>query len=76
MKELTLYMNTILDVTNFSHITNKSKYDLILCNDKYTVNAKSLLGILSLNLSKPVTLKYNNIETEILNKIKKFQVDK
>lgn len=74
MKKLKVYVNAISDVTNFSDIASKSKYDLTLCSNRYRIDAKSLLGILSLNLSQPIILQYDEIEPEILEEMKKFEV--
>ncbi len=76
MNTMKVYLNSINDITRFIQTTNKSAYDLVLVKDKYTVNAKSLLGILSLDLSKPVILEYDKIESSILKELKQHKCNK
>lgn len=76
MNEVTIYINNISDITTFLHIASKSKHTLTLCSNRYKVDAKSLLGLLSLNLSEPITLKFDEIEPNVLEEIKKYKVVK
>ena len=74
MNEVTIYINNISDVNTFLHIASKSKYNLTLCSDIYKADAKSLLGLLCLNLTEPIILKYDEIEPDLLEEIKKYEV--
>lgn len=51
-----ILLNTIEKVNKFVEITNKSKAEITLMEDKYIINGKSILGIYSLNLSNPLTV--------------------
>ena len=44
------------DVKKFVAIVNHYPYDIDLRSGRYVVDAKSLLGIFSIDLSKPITM--------------------
>ena len=63
-------------VNDFVRITSVKSYPIFLCGGRYRINAKSLIGIFSLDLSKPIDLNIhseNNID-EILAKLDEFIV--
>lgn len=49
-------LRTIGDVTRFISKSNSVDYDVTLTSDTYVINGKSILGIYSLDLEKPVEL--------------------
>ena len=68
-------LTTPADVQEFCGLTNKNPGSVILSSGAFTVDGKSLLGILSLDLSKPVTMTVDwNANEEFIEKIKKFEV--
>ena len=56
MKELKIMLGTIEDVKEFVNITNKYEFDCDLISGRYAVDAKSIMGIFSLDLSKPLDM--------------------
>lgn len=56
MKQLKIMFNSVSDVKDFVQIVDKYAYDVELSSDKYHVDGKSIMGIFSLDLSKPVTV--------------------
>lgn len=56
MKEMKIMLNSMNEVKEFVGFTMRHKGDMTLSNDKYKVDAKSIMGVFSLNLSVPVTL--------------------
>ncbi len=56
MKSVTLNLSTAESVKHFVNITNKFEYDMDLRSGRHVVDAKSILGIFSLDLSTPVVL--------------------
>ena len=56
MKSITLNLNNINDAKELNRKMSKYVCNVSLRSDKYIVDAKSLLGIFSLDLSQPVTL--------------------
>ena len=72
-KKKTIYLKTISDVKKFVNIVTKCSYDVDLISDRYVIDAKSIMGIFSLDLSKPIKLVTNGNEgEEILDELKEF----
>jgi phosphotransferase system HPr-like phosphotransfer protein len=70
-------LTTIADVTKFVNATLSAPCDIELSHGKYIVDAKSMMGVLSLDLTKPVDMTINcdsEPETFLAN-IKEFLVD-
>ena len=61
MKTLKILLNSMNDVRIFVNIVNKYEFDVDLTSGRYVVDAKSILGIYSLDLSKPIAV---NIHTD------------
>ena len=62
----TVLLNTIEKVKEFSAIVPKYDYDMDLSSGRFTVDAKSILGIFSLNLFNPLTLTIHAEEADDL----------
>lgn len=61
-------------VKEFVNITQDFPCEILLKSGKYVVDAKSILGIFSLDLSQPVTVEvYDDNCNELLAKLKKFE---
>ncbi len=56
MLEKQLMLTNFEDVKKFVEITNSKDYPIELLSGKYIINAKSIMGIFSLDLTKPVTM--------------------
>lgn len=56
IKIAVLQINNIYDINNFVRLMGQYEAELFLRSGRYLVNAKSSLGVLSLDLTKPVTL--------------------
>lgn len=61
MKSVQVSINTIDKIKAFVNDITKFEYDFDLVSGQYVVNAKSIMGIFSLDLGKPLCL---NIHTE------------
>lgn len=59
MIERKIFLKTLDDVKTFVNIANKKKYDIELLSGKYVVNAKSIMGVLSLDLTTTLTMVAN-----------------
>lgn len=57
MKEVKVKLDDIDKVKNFVATASQFATDLDLVSDKYVIDAKSILGIFSLNLREPVLLR-------------------
>lgn len=56
MKTVDISLNTIEKVKSFVNTINKYDFDFDLISGRYVIDAKSIMGIFSLDLSKPITL--------------------
>ncbi len=76
MKSFKVMLSSIVDVKNFVNIANEFDFDIDLVSGRYVVDAKSLMGIFSLELSKPILMRVYSEETELVEKeFKEFLVD-
>lgn len=69
MKKVTIMLSNINDVKLFVNTVSRFDFDVDLISGRYVVDAKSIMGIFSLDLSKPIDLNIHaeaNID-EILN---------
>lgn len=51
-----IMLSSINDVKNLVNIVNKYDFDIDLISDRYVVDAKSIMGIFSLDLTKTIKL--------------------
>ena len=76
MNTTTVMLGTINDVKNFVSVVTQCDYDVDLISGRYAVDAKSIMGIFSLDLSKPIKLEaHTDNADEFFAKIKEFIVD-
>jgi phosphotransferase system HPr-like phosphotransfer protein len=70
-------LTTIADVTKFVNATLSAPCDIELSHGKYIVDAKSMMGVLSLDLTKPVdmTINCDSEPAAFLGQIKEFLID-
>lgn len=57
MRSYEIFLKTIIDVKNFVNAINNFEFDVDLVSGRYVVDAKSIMGIFSLDLSRPITLR-------------------
>ena len=56
MKTVQISLNSIDKVKSFVNEITKFDYDFDLVSGRYVIDAKSIMGIFSLDLSKPIDL--------------------
>ena len=56
MKTVQISLNSIDKVKSFVNDITKFDYDFDLISGRYVIDAKSIMGIFSLDLSKPIDL--------------------
>ena len=71
MKTVQISLNSIDKVKNFVNDLTKFNTDFDLVSGRYVVDAKSIMGIFSLDLSKPIDLNIQANEGEELDNILK-----
>ncbi len=70
-----IMLSSIEDVRNFVNLTNQCDFDVNLTNEKYKIDAKSIMGVFSLDLSQPVTVEVEADHADsFLEKLKSFQI--
>ncbi len=77
MKTVRISLNSIDKVKSFVNDLTKFDTDFDLVSGRYVIDAKSIMGIFSLDLSKPIDLNIhseNNVN-EILNILSPYIVD-
>lgn len=73
MIEKTIMLKDFAAVKEFVEIANSKDYDIELMYGKYVINAKSIMGVFSLDLTKPlVMVAHCQGGGELLMQIKKF----
>jgi len=79
VRETQIKLETINDVTSFVESAAHHKCITTLISNRYIVDAKSLMGVLSLDLSKPIKLVLETNDSSIddrddfMNDIAKFE---
>ncbi len=64
MKKVQVSLNSIDKVKSFVKDISQFDYDFDLISGRYVIDAKSLLGIFSLDLSKPIDLSIHAADDE------------
>ena len=59
-------------VREFANIVLESKKRVIAVSDEYRVDASSIMGLFSLDLTKPITLVFLEDAEELQKKLQKF----
>lgn len=76
MKNFMVHLKSINDVKEFVRIVNSFDYDIDLVSGRYIVDAKSIMGIFSLDLAKPIEVEVHNQNSEdLFAKLAPFIID-
>ncbi len=77
MKTLQISLNSIGKVKSFVNAITQFEYDFDLISGRYVIDAKSIMGIFSLDLSKPIELAIHSDENldEIMKVLKPYLVE-
>lgn len=69
-------INTIEDVKNFVSVVTGVDFDVDIISGRYAIDAKSIMGIFSLDLSKDLEVRIHSDNCgEFLDDIKKYIVE-
>ena len=68
MKTFDIQLNSINDVKVFVNTVAKYSFDIDLISGRYIVDAKSIMGIFSLDLSKPIKVEVHSDNCDALLK--------
>lgn len=74
MKTVKISLNSIDKVKSFVNDITRFDYDFDLVSGRYVIDAKSIMGIFSLDLSKPIDLNIHAEEDieEVLSVLKPY----
>lgn len=77
MKTVRISLNSIDKVKSFVNDLSKFDYDFDLVSGRYVIDAKSIMGIFSLDLSKPIDLNIhaNQNVDEVLAMLSPYIID-
>ena len=76
MEEIMIFLGTIERVKNFVNEVSHLECDVDIVSGRYVIDAKSIMGIFSLDLSKPIDLAIHaesNID-EIMETLKPYLI--
>ena len=75
MKTFNILLKSINDVKDFVNFSNKYDFDIDLTSGRYIVDAKSIMGIFSLDLSKAIKVEIHSDAWEkFYSEVKVFEV--
>ncbi len=76
MKSVNVLLNSIEKIKEFTNIVSNLDSEIDLVSGRYTVNAKSIMGIFSLDLTKNIRMDIHNDEIfdDAKEKLKDFIV--
>ena len=75
MKSMYIRLNTIQDVRNFVNVVSASDLDIDLTSGRYVVDAKSIMGIFSLDLLSPIQLTvHGEPSADFLARLSAFEI--
>ncbi len=75
MKETKITLKTVQDVRDFVNQVILVDFEVDLVQGRYTIDAKSIMGIFSLDLLSPITLvAHTEFADDFFDKIAKFKV--
>ncbi len=73
MKTITVNLEMSSAVKKFVNITQKYDYEITIRSGRYIADAKSILGLFSLDTSKPLTVEiYSDDCADLLAELKPF----
>lgn len=70
---INVLLNKITDISEFVHLASECTDDVMMKQGRWVVSAKSLMGVMCLNLSEPVTVEfYGCVPYKVQEGMKKF----
>ena len=74
MKKTNIVLSTVQDVRDFVNIVVLIDYEVDLVQGRYVIDAKSIMGIFSLDLLSPITVvAHTEYADDFFNSLKRFQ---
>ena len=74
--KITVCLNQITDIAEFVILASKCADDVVVKSSRFAVDGKSIMGLYSLDLTKPLNVEfYGNVPFEVKEGMKKFVVN-
>lgn len=70
-----ILIDSVEKVKDFTSIIGKEEVDCEIIEGIHIIDAKSIMGIFSIDLSKPIQLNIHSTDIEILDKIRDYIVE-
>jgi phosphotransferase system HPr-like phosphotransfer protein len=75
MQKFKVHLKSINDVKEFVRIVNEFPYDVDLASGRYIVDAKSIMGIFSLDLARPIEVDIHSQScSDLTERLKPFMI--
>jgi hypothetical protein len=75
MQTMNVMLGTINDVKDFVSIVSRYDFDVDLVSGRYAVDAKSIMGIFSLDLSKSIKVEIHAEDSDAFyDEVKRFEI--
>lgn len=74
LKSKFIKMNNITDITNFIKEASKVKDDITVYKGRYIIDGKSVMGVMSIDISTGMTVEYPETAIEFEKFISQFKV--
>ena len=75
MYEKKIKLNAASEVRDFVQAAERCTYDVDVFYNRFIIDAKSLMGVLSLDLNRVLTVHYNEADTEFGLLLDRFAVE-
>ena len=71
--KISVFLDKFADILEFVRLASKCKGEVLVKSGSYIVNGKSLMGLYSLDLAKPLQVEfYGEVSFDIKEKMKNF----
>lgn len=67
-------LNNLEEVKDFVNSASKCYFDIDISYNRYTIDAKSLLGVLSMELNNVLTVSCREYDENFANTLKKYEI--
>ena len=75
MKQFEIKLPLINDIKDFVNIVNRKSYNVEAVSGRYKVDAKSIMGLFSLDLSKPIKINAYTNDDKIKEELSRYLVE-
>lgn len=66
--QVTVYLNDFMKAKKFTQVVSKFESDIDMVRGRYVIDAKSIVGIYTLDLSEPIDVVLNSDDNEEIDR--------